>query len=503
MSSPVSIHFYGHPLFDVKTAEESLKVGFSNLSQLEGEFAVVRQSNAESSLFCSGNGVTQLFYAIHNGRLFYGDTVSGVLESASLGWHWNYEALANLAIFGHLLGSETLHPAVRRVGKNELVFWNGSSLESTLCNVDTPELGDPADEAIESVLESVRQLSAPTDVISFSAGFDSRVILAAFLALGLKPNLVVMGNESCTDVSIAFQIARDLNLSIERIPLTGNKAIADRSLISRITSGTKTIENWHTYEYAASASALPGSGVWIGSNGEYARTFFVDRGLAFYGANALGKFGVSKFWHTKISRNSLPPELHYALNQELVESIEPHTVLERLNAYFPHSSLAAVNDELYLERVRQFIANGLRLVSTKYLPKTPFLNPRWISAVKRMPRHWKMGNKWHRYAISRLCPRLLSFPYDAGGVPMLNSPGLGYWLGLSPHSKNVPYFDYPVFLKSDTFVTAYTSSLKTLKGIFRQDDLDALSHNWPMRTTTYFAALSFYTEMLQQRASEG
>ena len=239
-------------------------------------------------------------------------------------------ALTNLAIFGHLIGTETLHIAVRRVGKRELVTWNGSSFHSETYPATPPLLTNPADDAIESLLESVRQRSASTDVISFSAGFDSRVILAAFSALGLKPNLVVMGDESSTDVLIASQIAKALKLQIERIPLSGKKAISDRSLISRITSGTKTVENWHTYEYTSSAPSPPGSGIWIGSNGEYARTFFVDRGLQFYAANALGRVAISKFWQAKIGRNSLPAQLRPALVEEFLEAASSQKVLERI-----------------------------------------------------------------------------------------------------------------------------------------------------------------------------
>ena len=446
-------------------------------------------------------GVTQLFYAIRDGKFHYGDTVSDVVDAAGFDWKWDYDALTNLAVFGHLIGKQTLHPGVSRLGKGELVRWNGSGISSKTYVVEQKISSNPVNDAIDSLLDTVSSQSRPGDVISVSAGFDSRVILAAFLSLGLKPNLVVMGAENSTDVLIASQIAKTFNLHLEHVPVSGTRGLSDRSLITRLTSGTKTIENWHTYEYTAGASSPAGSGIWIGSNGEFARTFFIDRGLQFYAANAIGTPMVKKFWQTKISRNSLPDAIRPALTDEFLECLKSEKQLAQLQSFFPGHSLAEVNDHLYLERVRQFIANGLRLVSTKYTPKTPFLDPRWIAAVQRMPRRWKLGNRWHRHAIGRLFPKLLAFPYDSSGVAMGNPPGLKYWLGFTPHSNSVPFFDYRTFVKSKEFLQVYASSIKSLRGLFRNDESHLLLNDWPLRTTTYFAALSFYCEMLQEQGT--
>jgi asparagine synthase (glutamine-hydrolysing) len=493
--------FYGHPHFDPASVQAAVQADITSAARLEGEFAVATQSSGGTSIFCSGVGVTQLFYAVRDGKFHYGDTVSDVVEAAGFDWIWDYDALTNLAVFGHLIGKQTLHPAVSRVGKGELVRWNGSAISTKTYVIDQKISSNPVNDAIDALLESVRSQHKPGDVISVSAGFDSRVILAAFLSLGLKPNLVVMGAENSTDVLIASQIAKTFNLPLEHVPVCGTRGLADRFLITRLTSGTKTIENWHTYEYTAGASFPAGSGIWIGSNGEFARTFYVDRGLQFYAANAVGTPMVKKFWQTKISRNSLPDTLRPALTDEFLECLSSEKQLTQLQSFFSFESLAQVNDHLYLERVRQFIANGLRLVSTKYTPKTPFLDPRWIAAVQRMPRRWKLGNRWHRHAIRRLFPKLLAFPYDLTGDAMGNAPGLKYWLGFSPHSNSVPFFDYRAFVKSQEFRQVYASSIRALSGLFRNDENHLLLNDWPLRTTTYFAALSFYCEMLQRQGA--
>ena len=498
------VTFYGNPRFDTKETAMRWQGDVKAIAELEDRFAVAYQAGSRTSLFCSADGVTQLFYAVQGGALHYGSSVSDVIGSAGLNWQWNYEALADLATFGHVIGDHTLHAAVRRVGSAELVTWDGLALSRKKLDIQRYSTGDPSKEAIEVLLETVRAEAGTDDLISLSAGFDSRMILAAFLALGMRPNLLVMGADRSTDATIATEIARKFNLPLEHVPLDGNRMITDRSLIVRLTSGTKTIDNWHTYEYIAAGNGpAPGTGIWIGSNGEFARTFFFDRGLQFYVANALGSPLVRKFWDAKVRRNALPDSLRPFLVEELRECLKPEKQIARLLQFFPQRSLGDTNDQLYLERVRQFVANGLRLVSTRYPPRTPFLHPKWIAAVKRMPRHLKLGNHWHRLAISHLCPELLRFPYDTSGKPMSQGPGFRYWLGFSPHSRNIPYFDYVNFFNSPRFREVYKMAIPALNGIFLGDDTSMLLGKMPFRTTAYFATLSFFAEMQVDSSSPG
>jgi hypothetical protein len=144
---------------------------------------------------------------------------------AGLNWRWDYEALADLATFGHVLGDQTVHASVRRVGSAELITWDGSALSQKKLDIQRPSTKDPSKEAIEVLVETVRVEAGTDHLISLSAGFDSRVILAVFLALEMKPNLVVMGADRSTDVTIATEIARKFNLPLEHVPLDGSRMI--------------------------------------------------------------------------------------------------------------------------------------------------------------------------------------------------------------------------------------------------------------------------------------
>lgn len=401
---------------------------------------------------------------------------------------WDFSSLADLAILGHLAGERTLLGGLPLPPSPPVPTFAADS-------------GNPVDAAIDALLSEVDAKFEPSDAISMSAGFDSRLILAACLRRGLKPPLVVMGGDRATDVVVAKEIARSYDLEIEQVPLTGERMLADRHFIARTTGGSKTIDNWHTYEYAALSRKPAGTGIWIGSNGEYARTFYFDKGVPFYLANLLGPLATQKFWEAKARRTAIPDHVRGSLTQEFQDELRADRFVGRMNTLFGQPRLGELNDEFYRERVRQFIGNGLRLVSTKWRPKTPFTQERWTSAVQAMPRFWKLGNRWHRNAINRLYPDLLRFPTDAGGRAMDRTPRWPYWLGIERHASGVPYFDYGAFFRGDPFRTAYARAIPRLASLFRGGDYATALAPLPTRAQAFFAALAFYRETVEDPPS--
>jgi hypothetical protein len=167
---------------------------------------------------------------------------------------------------------------------------------------------------------------------------------------------------------------------------------------------------------------------------------------------------------------------------------------------FPSRQLGEVIDLLYMERVRQFISNGLRLVSIKYTPKTPFLDLNWVAAIRAMKRSWKLGNRWHRWALHKLCPPLLDLPFDATGLSMRQAPGYRYWLGLSGHSRNIPYMNYEAACKTEIYRSAYSDAVKGLGSLFVDGDPSViLKPELPVRPVMFFGSLSFFMEQVNAR----
>jgi len=107
-------------------------------------------------------------------------------------------------------------------------------------------------------------------------------------------------------------------------------------------------------------------------------------------------------------------------------------------------------DHFYLEeRVRHFIGNGLALYSLSSAWRTPFLSPAWVAEADKLRRSWKLGSNWHRYAIARLCPKLLDFPEEYVAPIMANAHAPLYWLPSRRQQKVVGYFDYKKFFADE------------------------------------------------------
>jgi asparagine synthase (glutamine-hydrolysing) len=98
-------------------------------------------------------------------------------------------------------------------------------------------------------------------------------------------------------------------------------------------------------------------------------------------------------------------------------------------------------DRFYLEqRVRNFIANGVKLTSAHAAWRTPFLGREWTVLAWNLPRHWKRGNNWHRYALLHNQPSLLEFPEEHLGTHVRETAPSFYWTRLR---KRYPVVGYP------------------------------------------------------------
>jgi len=472
------------------------------LLRIPGEFTCeVRRADDVVEYFCSANGVAQLFYGSFDSHVCVGSTVDEVLKTSGENWSWDYEALGQMATFGHLLGNRTLHRFVKRLGAGEVLRKDARGFTiSKITNIVESTPDDSHNEALKALIAYVKAEGRDGDLLSFSAGFDSRVILAAFLNLGIRPTLVVMGDASSTDVSIATRIAEELSLPRVWVPLDFRRMMQKRSEIVSMTSGTKTVEHWHTFDYVQACEVPAGASIWIGTNGEIARTLFFDRGLQFYLAEVLSPVTIRKFWREKLRRCRVPEQLKPHLCPELRYWLGVEPQLSYLTQFFPARQFGELIDLLYTERVRQFHSNGLRLVSSKYTPKTPFLDPNWMAAIRAMGRPWKLGNRWHRWALSKLYPSLLDFPTDETGVNMRQAPGYRYWLGLShylaSHSHNIPYMNYETAFKTELFQSTYSNAVKGLGSLFADGDpsLIVKPEQVPDKALTFFGALGFFME---------
>jgi asparagine synthase (glutamine-hydrolysing) len=417
---------------------------------MPGDFVVCGERGAgedrETVIVSSMVAATPYYYAPEVAHA-HGDNVFSLARDLRLPWSWNERALRCLALVGHTVGDDTLHPAIRRVPgccvlRCRFARWFIET--SPFWQEPKKEAGslEEALAAFEAVLDELVLSDRP--LVALSAGYDSRALLSRLVASGRKPVVATMGSSNATDVVVAAAIASSLGLEHHRFEIEPADYLRYAEEISSLTSGVKTGQNWHTFLYSRRAGDLGCTKHVVGSNGEFARTFYLDAGLLALSSKALPSAAVTAYWTARLlrRRSRFPFRFDFLANEPSA-SISLAANLGRLSSG-PGGLLDALDRFYVTQRVRHFIGAGLKLYSAHTHPVSPFLDARWIRPVARLARRWKLGSRYHREVIARNCSELLKFP-TVGTSPMGRHARPGYWLR---KGSAVGYSPYATVLKS-------------------------------------------------------
>lgn len=450
-SREMSVQIHGYCHATPKQITELINSGREQEAiHLGGNFVAIAERGQKVWLITSPYGVVPYFHNSGTAGFYHGPTVRDVLHRADgIEWRWNAESLADLFALEHLTKSETLHAAVERTPPASVLYWNGEVLKRW--RASWSEIhdrygahGNP-DRMVDLLCEETTRCADSSPVLSASGGFDSRVLLAALLAGGKKPELVVQGFPDSTDRVVVEAIGRKFNIKVRIVELTVDDYVLSAKKICRATSGTKPAAHWHTYIYTAKSGLSGNDRFFVGANGEFARTYYLDKGALSLAANCLPpSLALREFWKRK-AKPALKAEDLTGVTPEVAEYLRRGTdqqALRLAKACLSGPTLHRL-DHFYLEeRVRHFIGNGLALYGLSAAWRAPFLSAPWVSEADKLPRSWKLGSNWHRFAIKRLCPDLLAFPEEHVAPAMAARHALFYWLPSHRRQKVVPYMDY-------------------------------------------------------------
>jgi hypothetical protein len=351
-------------------------------------------------------------------QLIQGGSVFDVAARAHLAWKWNFRAVQCLALYGHTVGDDTLHPDVKRMpdaSRLRLDTAGAAQLEPLPYWEDLRwDSSDNQEAASQALLQAFRDCAATDDaILSLSSGYDSRVLLALCLHEGLKPRLSVMGSPDNTDVEVACKLAEAAKLCINCITLSIGDYVRYGREIARVTSGTKTAVNWHTWLYGLKL-APKGRIHLVGSNGEFARSFyFSQRQLAPLLSHLAGNSVKAYLW-ARLARRYFKFSKHNDLARHGgLGQIERLASFTADDLSLTRVGFMAGLDQLYARtRVRHFIAAGLACYATYSLPRSPFLDGRPIRAIALLQRKYKLDNRFHRHLIAKYAPVLMSLPFN-------------------------------------------------------------------------------------------
>jgi hypothetical protein len=187
------------------------------------------------------------------------------------------------------------------------------------------------------------------------------------------------------------------------------------------------------------------SSFFVGTLGEFARSYYFDKGQLGQIAALNPNLALQRFWNMKLNRHPtfLPNELS-ALHSQFAEQLSTqgiHSRAHRLTSYCKQRFLPGLTRYYFEQRVPNFYANGIRMYMDSSRWRSPFHSRRWIDQIWNLPASWKLGSNWHRYAISMNMSKLLDFPEENGFVSsrMLKKAPPLYWTSAM---RRTPYISY-------------------------------------------------------------
>ncbi|MBJ7521945.1 MAG: hypothetical protein JHC84_19755 [Solirubrobacteraceae bacterium] len=420
------------------------------LADLRGDFVVaqdrLRDGRPETTIATSLLSCRPYYWTrrAHGSGIVHGASVFDVARRAGRPWRWNDEAVRTLALIRHLVDDQTLHADVRRVPAGCVLEARDGAVTLTQHDALTPVLADDSgtdEDAITALLEVTAELpDAP--LVALTAGLDSRALLAALMHLGRRPAVWTAGPPESTDVRVARAIAADLGLEHHTTALDPGDWLRHAPGITHRTGGAYPAGDWHSRFLFAGAAAQGFPVVVKGANGELARSFYADAGVAArvadHAPDRLARVRLAiTVRRGRAAYDRLPSFLDPARGGD-----DAAWLPERLAARcaIPARPLDRLDHFYATQRVRHFVGMGVRLSDAELPVAAPFLDARWTLAAARLPRRRKLGGALHRATIARLAPRLLEHPH-AGEAHLQATPPRGGWLhrdhsvGTSPFAQ--------------------------------------------------------------------
>jgi hypothetical protein len=453
--------------------ERELLVAFREAKLVEDLVSLLRFDDNYVAVYGSGDHVwivnsvyslNNYFYAVADGRFLHGDSIDALAAEGPVDLSWNYQAIADLLALCHLVGDDTLARGVKPVPQGAILHWDGARLE--LRRFRRQDLEDPRppgwlpDVLSDRFLDGLRAGMGRRPITTASSGLDSRLNLAGLLHLGVRPELYVMGDPASKDVVVVKQIGKAFNLPVNHVLLEPRDYLDGASEICRVTNGIKPLDHWHTYLLAKKSGYRADDRVVTGNNGEHVRAVGFDYGLLSHALDGLSRFDrhlvtgplLARYWRLKTHVDLRPEELRRCA-AEFAAYYGTKLQNDKFMGVMPSDqTFVWQNDAFVLEqRRRVFQSSGLKLMSLGFSPFSPFMRKGWVDAAWHLALSFRLGSRWHRDVIGRLCPALLAFPEEKEADRMLRRQRPLAWAPLVrdvyKRPKAVPYMDYDGLLR--------------------------------------------------------
>ena len=488
-----------------------IEAGQSNhLLKMRGEFTLIYKNKKFETIISSYVGAMQYFY-YYDGKTFcHADNIIEIIKKNGLDWAWDWVALADLCELENLTENRSLHRYIKKLPPGTILRFDGKLTmhsKRIIDTIDNLEVSDPM-QAIDIFNEETSRWSSNKPYLSLSGGFDSRTILSSMLKQNIYPTLVTLGEKGCSDIEVSGEIANHFSLEHITVSIDLKDLLEKGEHIARITNGSKPACHWHTYLYPRKAGVPKNESFFVGTLGEFARSYYFDKGLAGIIMDQFGDNGQELFWKSKLKRHRTFTEAEISfLTPELAKQVSGAGLESRAkrNVRLSKGGVLSGGTRYYLEqRVPNFYANGITMYNDTTQWRSPFHNVDWLRIVWNLHETWKLGSNWHRLAIRKNCPELLEFPEEKGFLKgkMLGKAPPFYWLSVMQRDKYRSYDLSESWYKRDEVRSIIMDNYNLIADICQRDLLQIVLDDH-RQTNTRVRAISFLLTVIYFKKALG
>jgi asparagine synthase (glutamine-hydrolysing) len=391
---------------------------------LVGTHSVLLRKHGSLYLFSDGLGASRLYRA--DGPSLWSNSFIAMLEIAAPR-RLDVQACYEYVIAGSVYGEKTLVEGVEAMPPNTLVRFDADG------NTDIRQLASPIRQSEDparlaaSLDACADRFNAQLDAVfgpiaanygdrlrlSFSGGFDSRLMLAMLMRHGARPTLFVYGNDADEDVRIARLISRAEHLELQCVDKSLVPPTAPEAFAEQIERNLYAFDGWKVemplFDFGADREDrlrrhLDGQVPLNGSLGEIYRNFFYmpDRPSS---TGAVVSTFYSQYDPRAFTDRFVEADYRRGMQQAIRQAIGADS--DRLRRSQVELAYPMFRGRFWTGRDA---ANNQRFGTMFF----PFLEHAAIANTASAPIRFKDLGRLQGCMISRINPRLAAYPSDYG-----------------------------------------------------------------------------------------
>lgn len=397
-----------------------------NLRDTLGQFALVIRKAGRLHLLCDALSTNKIYHD-RDQSLFSNLFVAAAegLENPSLDHQGCYEYVWNgvpggeLTFFRELLTLPAGRMAVIEGGRVTQAALPPPALAEDEAEQSMARTATRQCERLRAVMEAYRRAFGEQVNLLFSGGYDSRLLLALLLDVGLRPRLTVYGPPGDLDREIAGQVAEGEGLDFNPVDKSLAETPAAEDFAKTLLADYAAFDGWRVTGLIDSgvdrrdriAQTAGGWAKMNGSLGEIYRNFFYLPDRPFTARQVVQAFYARYDPRTMTDR----------FDAEAYEETMAQAILSALDSDEALLSRRQVELVYPLFRGRYWTAREVPLNQAFGGYLTPFMEPAVIRGTPDWKIAWKSHGRIEAEMITQLSPRLAAYP-SVYGRPLDQAP---------------------------------------------------------------------------------